>query len=180
MREQAGRAPEQLHAGALLLFLEDLDDGIEVAVGLPQVLAFRRDVAVVEGIEGGTELFEEFEGDPHARLSHLDGVGAVLPRANGGADAEHVTKLAANSVPVGDGEAEMVLHRLPGDKFLGVVVLEGERVLGARPFVLDLGDGRKVCFGLLVHDAENFTGKASDLSLARQARTWKASICPNP
>ena len=148
-----------LHAGALLLFLEHLDDGVEVAVGLAQVLAFGRDVAVVEGVEGRAELFQELEGHAHAGLGHLHRVGAVLPRADGGADAEHVGELAANRVPVGDREAQMVLHRLAGDQFVGVVVLEGERVLGVRSFVLDLGNAGEECFSLLVHDVNSFEAR---------------------
>ena len=65
-------------------------------------------------------------------------------------DAEHVGQLAADRVPVGDREAQMVLHRLAVDELVGVVMLEGQRVLGGGPFVLDLGDAREECFGLLV------------------------------
>ena len=49
-------------------------------------------------------------------------------------------QLAAERVPVGDREPQMVLHRLAGDEFVGVVMLEGERVLGVGAFVLDLFD----------------------------------------
>src|SRR5258706_7525999 len=34
----------------------------------------------------------------------------------------------------------MLLHRLAFDDFVGVVMLEGERVFGLRSFVLDLGN----------------------------------------
>ena len=46
--EQVGRAPEQLDAGPLLLLLEHLDDGVEVAIRFGEGRAFRGDVAIVE------------------------------------------------------------------------------------------------------------------------------------
>ena len=53
------------------------------------------------------------------------------------ADAERVGAGAAEGVPVDDREPQVVLHRLALDDLVGVVVLEGERVLRLRTFELD-------------------------------------------
>ena len=94
--KQVGRAPEQLDAGALLFFLQDLDDGVEVPVRLGKGLAFGRDVAVVEGIERRAEFFDELERGARAVLGVADGIGAVIPRTDHGADAERVAAGARN------------------------------------------------------------------------------------
>ena len=80
-------------------------------------------------------------------MRHLDRVGAVLPGPDGAAGAERVAARAAEGVPVDDGEAQVVAHRLAVDHFVGVVVAEGERVLRFGPFVLDLGTSGKYGMG---------------------------------
>ena len=55
---------------------------------------------------------------------------------------ERVAARAAERVPVGDGEAEVVLHRLAFDDFVLVVVVKGEHVLALRALeanLLDIG-----------------------------------------
>ena len=88
--EQVGRAPEQLDAGPLLLLLDDLDDGVEVLVGLGQRLALGGDVAVVEAEERGAELLHELEGhaDPVRWRSRRESSPAsqgrsIVPGPNG-------------------------------------------------------------------------------------------------
>ena len=61
VREQTGRAPKQLDAGAILLLLQHLDDCIKVLVGFAQVFAFGRDIAVVKGVKRGAQFFDEFK-----------------------------------------------------------------------------------------------------------------------
>ena len=102
--------------------------------------AFGGDVAVVEAVERRAELLEELEGHPHAVLGVLERIVARLPRADHGAGAERVAAGPAERVPVGHAEAEVVLHRLAFDHFVGVVTAEGERVLGLGTFVPNLGD----------------------------------------
>ena len=67
-------------------------------------------------------------------------VGAVFPGPDGAAGAERIAARAAEGVPVADGEAQVLLHRLAFDHFVRVVVPEGERVLRLGAFVLDLGN----------------------------------------
>ena len=141
--EQRRRAPQQLDARAFLLLLEDGRDGVQVAVGFREGLAFRGHVAVVEGVERRAELLEELEGDAGALLRVLDRRGAVVPGPEHGAGAERVRARAAEGVPVGHREAQVVAHRLAVDDLIGVVVLERERVPGRRTFVGDGGNVRK-------------------------------------
>ena len=61
---------------------------------------------------------------------------------------------AAERVPVGDGEAEVVLHRLAFDDLVLVVVAEGERVLALGAFEADLLD-----FGKCGHRVSYLQGR---------------------
>ena len=67
--EQVGGAPQQPDLGLLHLLGEDLADVAHVPVGFGQRLAFRRDVAVVEGEEGHAEQAEHLEGDVGLQLA---------------------------------------------------------------------------------------------------------------
>jgi len=100
--KQVGRAPEQFDAGALLFLLHDFDDGVEIFVRLAQRLAFRRDVTVMKGIEWRAEFFDELERHPRAIFGIGHRVRAVVPRTNGGANAERVGAGAAKCVPIHD------------------------------------------------------------------------------
>ena len=64
----------------------------------------------------------------------------VVPGPQRGARAERIGAGAAERVPVGDAEAQVVLHRVAFDLFVLVVVAEGERVL--RRWDLRSGCGR--------------------------------------
>ena len=117
--EEVGGAPEQLDAGPGLFVLEDLDDLIEIGVALLEVVAFGGDVAIVERVERGAELLEELEGDLGLALGVRDGVGAVVPGPQRGADAERVGENVTERMPVDDREAEVLLHRLAVDDLVG-------------------------------------------------------------
>src|ERR1051326_7947784 len=59
MSKQASRPPEQPYSRALLLFLENLGDGIQVAVGLLQVFPLRGYVPVVKCIKRSHEFLQK-------------------------------------------------------------------------------------------------------------------------
>ncbi len=100
MGKQTGRAPEQLDAGPLLFLFQHCHHGVEILVRLPKRGALGRHVAIVEGIKRRAEFFHELKGHPHPLLGHGDGIGAVLPRPDSGANAEHVRAQAAEGMPV--------------------------------------------------------------------------------
>ena len=137
VREHVGGAPEQFDAAAFLFFLEDVGDGVEDLVGVPQRGAFGGHVAVVERVVGGLQFFEQFERHAGTILGILDAVGAVVPGADGGAGAERIGAGAAEGVPVDDREPQVVPHRFAFDHLLGVVPAEGERIVAVGAFVLD-------------------------------------------
>ena len=60
---------------------------------------------------------------------------------------ERIGARAAERVPIGDAEAEMVLHRLAFDDLVGIVVVKGERILRLRTLVADLRDFGKCGHG---------------------------------
>ena len=126
--EQIGRPPEQLDAGPLHLFLDDLDYGVEVLVALGQRGAFGGDVAIVEAEERGRQFLHELEGHADPFLGHRHIVAATLPGPEHGAGAKRVGTTAAHGVPVSDTEAEMIFHGLAGHDLGFVVVTERQRV----------------------------------------------------
>ena len=97
----------------------------------------------METVEITTELFEELEGHVDPRERRLQGIALGLPRADHRAGAEGIAAGAPHRVPVGNGEAEVVPHRLAFDERVGVVMPEGQHVLRRRALVLDPADARK-------------------------------------
>ena len=140
IREQVGRAPEQLLAGPLLVREQPVGDGVEVCVALGERRPLGRHVAVVKAVEVAAELLEELEGHVHSRQRRLERIAVLLPGADHRAGAEGVEARAAESVPVGDSEAKVVAHRLALHERVGVVVAEGQHVLRLRTLVADLSD----------------------------------------
>ena len=147
MAEQVGGAPEQARAGPLLVAERVVDELVEIALELPEAPALRRDVDVVEAIEGHAELLDELEGGGHLQPGGSHRIETrVGPRTVQGPDAEHVAPVPRERVPVGDADPKPVLHASPEDGELGVVRLEGERIgrAGARvrDTTLDIGEER--------------------------------------
>ena len=141
--KQAGSAPEQFDAGALLFGLEHLGHGIEILVGGGKALALRRDVPIVKGVVWCAEFFDELEGGTNALLCVPDRLAAVIPGAQGRADTERVGQGIAEGVPVDHRKAQVFLHGLACHDFILVVPLEGQRIFAVRSFVIDLFDLRE-------------------------------------
>src|SRR5262249_17965968 len=78
------------------------------------------------------------------RLRPALGVGdcrrAIIPGTDRRPNAERVGQGIAEGVPVRDREPEVLLHRLTVDDFVGVVVLELQRIPRLGTAVCDLGD----------------------------------------
>ena len=89
----------------------------------------------------GASIFcEELERRVHPALRDGDRVPALLPRAPDRARAEGIAADAAERVPVGDREAQALLQRHAVDHLVGVVVPEGQRILGLWSLVACLGN----------------------------------------
>ena len=102
-----------------------------------QRVSLGRDIAVVEAIERSAELLKKFNEHPRAVLGILHIVRARFPRAHCCAGAEWIIAHPAHGVPIGDAEAQVVLHGLAFDYLVGVVMLEGQRIFGIRAFVFN-------------------------------------------
>ncbi len=85
---------------------------------------FRRDVPIVERVERNAELLEELEGHFHTELGVADRVGAVIPRPECRTNAERVGEGVAEGMPVHHREPEVLLHRLPVDDLVGIIMFE--------------------------------------------------------
>ena len=120
------------------------DDGVEVLVGLGERRSFRGDVAVVETIKWRANFLEKLEGCIHANLGDRDGIFTLLPRPNDRSRAKRIRARAAERMPVGDGEAQVLRHGLTIDDLGGIIVAEGEGVGAAGAFVGDGLDSGKV------------------------------------
>ena len=96
-----------------------------------------RDVAIVKAVKGRAQFLEELNEHPRAvlRIGHI--IGARFPRPHRGARAKRVIAHPAHGVPVGNAEAQMLLHRLAFDHLVGVVMFEGQRIFGIRAFVFN-------------------------------------------
>src|ERR1035437_1577253 len=146
IRKQIRRAPEQFDAGAFLFFFQNFRDGVEILVGFRKSFAFGRNIAVMPAIIWRTEFFDEFKRDVRAPLRIADGVRAVVPRTLHRSGTKRVATRATERVPVDHRETQMFAHRLARDDFVGIVVLESERVFRVRAFVIDFVDGRECSF----------------------------------
>ena len=143
IREEVGRAPEELDAGLLLMGFERGGHGIEVLVRLGERLALGGHVAVVETVEAHAELLHELKRHRDPGDRPFEGVPAFFPGADHGRRAEGVAAGAAEGVPVGDGEPQVVAHRLPLDQGVGVVVTKRQHVLRSGALVADIWDAGK-------------------------------------
>ncbi len=161
MGKHAGCCPEWLNPRALLLFFEHFDDGVEIAVGLREGGAFRRHVPIVKGVEGGAQFLDKFERYARAITCVFNGIGAVVPRADGRSCTKRVTQNVPEGVPVCHRKAQMLSYRPALDDFGGIVVFEGQRVPGGWAFIGDFADFRKCG----VHN-----GRRSVLTLSGESR----------
>ena len=120
------------------------DDGVEVLVGLGERRTFRGDIAVVETIKRCADFLEKLKGCIHANLGDGHGIFALFPRPYNRAWAKRIRAGAAECVPIGDGETQVLRHGLTVHDLGGIVVAEGEGIGAAGAFVGDRLDGRKV------------------------------------
>src|SRR2546423_5686703 len=94
----------------------------------------------MKGVKRRSQLFDEFKSGPSAVLGVLYALRAVVPRTKGSAHPKGIRKAVAKSMPVNDGEAQMVSHRFALHHFVRVVMFEGERVPGTGTLKRDFGN----------------------------------------
>ena len=128
IRKQTRCAPEELDAGAVLFFLEHLDDGIEIFVRLGETRALGSDIPVVKGVERCPQFFDKFKGHPRSFLRVIDRVRSVIPGPQHRAGSEGIGSGSTESMPIHHRKAEVFAHRLSIDQLVGIVMLESERV----------------------------------------------------
>ncbi len=137
IRKKVGRPPEQLDPGPALLILEDLDDLVEIGVAFLEVVSFGGDVAIVEGVKRNAQFFEQLEGYLGDLLSIGDRMSSVVPGPECRTGAKRIRQRISKSVPVDDREPQVLLHRLPVDDLVGIVMLEVQRISRLGTAILD-------------------------------------------
>jgi len=60
-----------------------------------------------------------------------------IPRKNVGRRSERIAAVAAKTVPVSNAETQMIAHRFAAYQFVGVVILERQRILALRALKFD-------------------------------------------
>jgi hypothetical protein len=143
--EEIRRPPQELDAGREHLLGEAVGHLREIAAEFGEARAFRDHVLVVEGEEREAEGREHLEGDVglEPRALHV----LVVPGAREGRGAEHVRTHPAEIVPVADGRAEVLGHRLAHDDPARVVMPEGQGIVALRTLVSDRSDIAKEPLG---------------------------------
>ena len=149
MGEQASGAPEEFFAVGLLQAFEVIGDFIERCIGCCEVVELRCDVAIVEAVVVDASFVEEFEKHVSAFECVVNGIGLIIPWHQCGGSAEGVGETIAHDVPIGSGEAHVIAHGFALDEFIGIVVLECERVTRGRAFVLNFRNVGEIRHGAI-------------------------------
>ena len=138
MAEEIGGAPQELDPGRLHLLGEDVGHLGEVMAEFLEARALGHDVLVVEGEERKAEGREHLERRVRlgARALHRLAVPGPLE----GRRAEHVRAHPGEVVPVADGGAQMLGHRLAHDDPRRIVMAKGEGIVALWPLVAHWGD----------------------------------------
>lgn len=133
VREEVCGSPQKLRFRGFHLARENVADLVEIANAFREVGPFGSRVAIMEAEEGDAEPVEHFEGD--IRL-HPGSVHRVAkPGALEGLAAEGVATGPAERVPVGHGEAKVILHAAAEHHAIGIVPAVGIIVVAVRPFM---------------------------------------------
>ncbi len=144
MAEEVGRAPEQLDAGSIHLFPGIVGDGGQAALRLRQGAGLVDQIEIVKAEIGDADLGDELKGGVHLVFGALNGIRGAVPWELHGADAEGIAARIAEGMPVGDGEPEVLIHRLAAHHAVLVVILKGQRIVALRPLVGDAADAFEV------------------------------------
>ena len=135
MREKVRRAPQELHARALHVAGQLVDHGVEHAVGFGRRGAFGSHIAVVETVEGRTQMAEEIESRRGLGLGIGESIATAVPGPTERSRPEHVLAVRGKRMPVAHGHAQMIFHTLAADHAILVVVAVGQRRRGVRASV---------------------------------------------
>ncbi|MNT45755.1 hypothetical protein D3C72_1823530 [compost metagenome] len=119
---------------------------LEILLVHADIVGVRCQIDIVEAPVRHAQLGEELERCVHLRLGGCHR-RACLPREVARARAERIMPGVAEGVPVADREAKMLLHGLATDDLVGVVDLEGERVVRAPSFEGNAADAGEVLLG---------------------------------
>ena len=108
-----------------------------------QARSFLNQIDIVEAVIFCSNLSHEFKSCIHFILSPLNGISTCIPRMYNGTWTKGIAPGATEGMPIGDRKFKMLLHGLPGNHTVGVVVAESKGVVTFFSFKLNLSDGWK-------------------------------------
>ncbi len=147
MREQIGRAPQQLDAGVGLTLLGDADHVLQIRLVLADGLRVRGQIHVVEAVIRNTEFGEKLERRIGLGLGPRQRVAAGVPRIGARARAERIGAVTAETMPIRHRKTQVRGHGLAANLLVGVVHLERQRVVRGLAFERNAADARKIFLG---------------------------------
>ena len=141
--EAVGRTPQHLFAALAHQLGQQVGDFVQPGVGFLQGGGLRGDVPIVEAEIIDVQLIHQLEG--RVSLGAVNGHGIALAEIlDKGAAPEHVGAVAAQGMPVGQGEFQLLAHGLARHDLLRVVIPEGQGIGAFRALVGHLGDAGKI------------------------------------
>src|SRR5690606_24511648 len=93
-----------------------------------------------------TDFSDEFKSRIHFIFSTLQGILRLVPLMHHGTWAERVTACSTEGMPVGDGEAKMLLHGFACYDFILIIKFESQWVFRLPAFKLNFFNVRKIGF----------------------------------
>jgi len=93
----------------------------------------------MECVKGDAQFLEKLESHADSILSVFDGISAIFPWSDRSTDTERVIALSAERMPVDYTEPQMILHCLPFNQGVFVVIAKRQRVARMGAFVIDTG-----------------------------------------
>src|SRR5690606_32738443 len=122
--ENVGGSPKQLHTGFLLLLFGIFHDGLHSAFVFFYVFAFIDQIDIMKAVIRRTDFSDEFKSRIHFIFGTLQGILRLIPLMHHRTWAEGITACSTEGMPVGDGEAKMLLHSFACYDFILIIKFE--------------------------------------------------------
>ena len=125
MGKEIRRSPEEFYAGGLLEFFCPGNQGKELLFAFRGRVSLGGHVPVVKAVKVRSQLGDKFKSGVHFMLCRFHRIPGVRdPGVGMGGRPEGICSIGTETMPVGNGKAQMVLHFFLADFLFRVVVLK--------------------------------------------------------